>query len=147
MTRPAAACGTTMGKYHNVQPDVLETFLDRGQLRKLAEPTILPSGKRIPGLKLDHPRPLAVMHALVRFSPMAAGGSFTTADLYAPALDALGLSESRYTLASFRYMTYPSCAPKAWSRRSRTRVVMVWSAKATRFAWPSSNGSRKSTRP
>jgi hypothetical protein len=30
MTRPAAACGTTMGKYHNVQPDVLETFLDLG---------------------------------------------------------------------------------------------------------------------
>jgi len=29
-------------QYHNVQPDVLETFIDRGQLRKLAEPTILP---------------------------------------------------------------------------------------------------------
>jgi len=90
-------------QYHNVQPDVLETFIDRGPLRKLAEPTILPSGKRIPGLQLDHPRPLAGMHALVRFSPMAAGGRFATADLYAPALDALGLSESRYTLASFRY--------------------------------------------
>jgi hypothetical protein len=35
--------------YHNVQQDILETFIDRGQLRKLAEPTILPSGKRIPG--------------------------------------------------------------------------------------------------
>ena len=43
------------------------------------------------------------MHALVRFSPMAAGGRFATADLYAPALDAPGLSESHYTLASFRY--------------------------------------------
>jgi hypothetical protein len=42
------------------------------------------------------------MHALVRFSPMAAGGRFT-ADLYAPALDAPGLSESHYPLASFRY--------------------------------------------
>jgi hypothetical protein len=89
-------------QYHNVQPDVLETFIDRGPLRKLAEPTI-PGGKRIPGLQLDHPRPLAVMHALVRFSPMAAGGRFTTADLYAPALDAPGLSESHYTLASFRH--------------------------------------------
>ena len=29
---------------------ILETFVDRGQLRKLAEPTVLPSGKRIPGL-------------------------------------------------------------------------------------------------
>ena len=89
--------------YHNVQQDVLETFIDRGQLRKLAEPTILPSGRRIPGLKLDHPRQLAVMHSLVRFANVAAGGRFTTADLYHPALDALGMTESRYSLASFRY--------------------------------------------
>src|SRR5450432_4338842 len=89
--------------YHNVQQDVLETFVDRGQLRKLAEPTVLPSGKRIPGLKLDHPRQLAVMHSLVRFANIAAGGTFTTADLYAPALDALGMTESQYSLASFRY--------------------------------------------
>jgi len=89
--------------YHNVQQDILETFVDRGQLRKLAEPTILPSGKRIPGLKLDHPRQLAVMHSLVRFANVAAGGRFTSADLYAPALDALGLTERQYSLASFRY--------------------------------------------
>lgn len=89
--------------YHDVQQDVLETFIDRGQLRRLAEPSILPSGKRIPGLKLDHPRQLAVMHSLVRFANIAAGGRFTTADLYHPALDALGLTESEYSLASFRY--------------------------------------------
>jgi hypothetical protein len=89
--------------YHNVQQDVLETFVDRGQLRKLAEPTILPTGKRLPGLKLDHPRQLAVMHALVRFANIAAGGSVTTADLYAPTLDALGLTESHYSLAALRY--------------------------------------------
>jgi hypothetical protein len=89
--------------YHNVQQDILETFVDRGQLRKLAEPTILPSGKRIPGLKLDHPRQLAVMHALVRFANIAAGGNFTTADLYTPTLDALGLTGSQYSLSSLRY--------------------------------------------
>jgi hypothetical protein len=89
--------------YHDVQQDVLETFIDRGQLRKLAQPTILPSGRRIPGLKLDHPRQLAVMHSLVRFANIAAGGRFTTADLYPPALDALGLTDSQYSLASFRY--------------------------------------------
>jgi len=89
--------------YHDVQQDVLETFIDRGQLRKLAEPTILPSGRRIPGLKLDHPRQLAVMHSLVRFANIAAGGRFTTADLYRPALDTLGMAESQYSLASFRY--------------------------------------------
>jgi hypothetical protein len=89
--------------YHNVQQDVLETFVDRGQLRKLAEPTVLPSGKRIPGLKLDHPRQLAVMHALVRFSNIAAGGEFTTLDLHRPTLEALGVTAAQYSLASFRY--------------------------------------------
>jgi len=42
--------------YFNVQQDIWETFLDGGQLRQLAEPTVLANGKRIPGLKLDHPR-------------------------------------------------------------------------------------------
>jgi len=89
--------------YHNVQQDVLETFIDRGPLRKLAEPTILPHGRRIPGLKLDHARQLAVMHSLVRFANIAAGGRFTTAELYLPALDALGVTEAQYSLPSFRY--------------------------------------------
>jgi len=89
--------------YHDVQQDVLETFIDRGQLRKLAEPTILSNGRRIPGLKLDHPRQLAVMHSLVRFANVAANGRFTTADLYSPALHALGATELEYSLASFRY--------------------------------------------
>jgi len=89
--------------YHNVRQDVMETFIDRGQLRKLAEPTILPNGRRIPGLKLDHPRQLAVMHSLVRFANLVGGGRFTTADLHGPALDALGVSQSQYSLASFRY--------------------------------------------
>ena len=88
--------------YHDLQQDVLETFLERGQLRKLAEPTVLPSGRRIPGLKLDHPRQLAVMHSLVRFANVAASGRFTTAHLYRPALPALGVTDSEYSLASFR---------------------------------------------
>ena len=67
--------------YHDAQQDILETFIDRGQLQKLAEPTTLTNGKRIPGLKLDHPRQLAVMHALVRYANIAAGSTFTTADL------------------------------------------------------------------
>jgi hypothetical protein len=89
--------------YHDAQQDILETFVDRGQLQKLAAPTTLTNGKRIPGLKLDHPRQLAVMHALVRFANIAAGSTFTTADLHPPALDALGLPQSQYSLASLRY--------------------------------------------
>src|SRR6266545_3317149 len=89
--------------YHNAQQDILETFVDRGQLQKLTEPTVLANGKRIPGLQLDHPRQLAVMHAVVRFADIAAGGTFTTSDLYEPALDALGFTASKYSLASLRY--------------------------------------------
>jgi hypothetical protein len=75
----------------------------RGQLRKLTEPTVLPSGKRIPGLKLDNPRQLALMHALVRFAHIAAGSTFTTAELYPYALAALQISADQYSLASLRY--------------------------------------------
>jgi hypothetical protein len=53
--------------------------------------------------KLDHPRQLAVMHSLVRFANVAAGGKFTIADVYFPALDALGMTADQYSLASFRY--------------------------------------------
>jgi hypothetical protein len=89
--------------YLNVQQDILETYVDRGQLRKLAEPTITPTGKRIPGLKLDHPRQLALMHALVRFAHIAGGNTFTTAELHPRVLAALGCPAERYTLASLRY--------------------------------------------
>lgn len=46
---------------------VLETFIDRGQMRKLVDPTVLPNGKRIPGLKLNHPRATG---ADARFGPL-----------------------------------------------------------------------------
>lgn len=98
-----AKVSAIIDNYHSAQQDILETFVDRGQLQKLAEPTVLANGKRIPGLKLDHPRQLAVMHAVVRFANIAGGGTFTTSDLYAPALDALGLNASKYSLASLRY--------------------------------------------
>ena len=100
----AAAMSARMSSAEpNVQQDILETFIDRGQLCQLAQPTVLPGGKRIPGLKLDHPRQLALMHALVRFAHVAAGATFTTAELYPQVIDALGCSTSDYTLASLRY--------------------------------------------
>ena len=89
--------------YLNVQQDILETFVDRGQLRKLAEPTVTSTGKRIPGLKLDHPRQLALMHALVRFAHIAAGNTFTTAEIRPAVIAALGCAPESYTLASLRY--------------------------------------------
>lgn len=90
-------------RYLTVQQDILETFVDRGQLRQLAEPTRLPNGKRIPGLKLDHPRQLALMHALVRFAHIAGGDAFTTRDLHEPTAAALDTTTEHYHLASLRY--------------------------------------------
>jgi hypothetical protein len=92
-----------LDNYLDVQQDILETFVDRGQLRKLAQPTVLANGKRIPGLKLDHPRQLALMHALVRFAHIVAGSTFTTADIYQHALEALGVPPADYSLSSLRY--------------------------------------------
>jgi hypothetical protein len=89
--------------YLDVQQDILETFIDRGQLRRLAEPTVTPAGKRIPGLKLDHPRQLALMHALVRFAHIAGGNTFTTAELHPEVIKALGCRTEQYSLASLRY--------------------------------------------
>ena len=89
--------------YLDVQQDILETFVDRGQLRQLAEPTILPNGKRVPGLKLDHPRQLALMHALVRFANIATASTFTTQQIYPYVLEALGTSADKYSLACWRY--------------------------------------------
>jgi hypothetical protein len=90
-------------RYLTVQQDILETFVDRGQLRRLAEPTRLPNGKRIPGLKLDHPRQLALMHALVRFTHIAAGDTFTMRDVHGPTAAALDTTTDHYRLASLRY--------------------------------------------
>jgi hypothetical protein len=90
-------------RYQEVQQDILETFLDRGELRDLALPTVLPNGKRIPGLKLDHPRQLALMSSLVRFSPVAAGDTFATAELRIGVAEALDLPVEDCPLSSIRY--------------------------------------------
>ena len=89
--------------YLNVQQDILETFIDRGQLRQLTQPTVTSTGRRIPGLKLDHPRQLALMHALVRFAHIAAGSTFTTAEIYPHVIKALGCAPKEFTFASLRY--------------------------------------------
>jgi hypothetical protein len=90
-------------RYQEVQQDILETFLDRGELRSLGQPTVLANAKRIPGLKLDHPRQLAVMSSLVRFSHVAAGDTFTTAELQAAAAEALGIPAEQCPLSALRY--------------------------------------------
>lgn len=111
--------------YHNAQQDILETFVDRGQLRKLAEPTILPNGKRIPGLKLDHPRQLAVMHALVRFANIAPGPGFAppmfTLRLWKPSALTHPNTRSHPSATISR-----SCAPRVLSRKFLTLGATGW---------------------
>jgi hypothetical protein len=80
---------------------MLEAFIDRGQLAQLAEPTRLPERQTILGLKLDHPRQLALMHAHVRFAHIVGSDIFIARDLHAPTAAALDTTTER--LASLRY--------------------------------------------
>ena len=95
--------GAVIDNYLDVQQDILETFVDRGQLRSLARPTLTATGKRIPGLKLDNPRQIALMHALVRFAQIPAARTFSIAEIYPRTVAALGTTTQQYTLASLRY--------------------------------------------
>jgi hypothetical protein len=90
-------------RYLAIQQDVLETYVDRGQLARLRQPTITPSGRRTPGLKLDDPRLLAVMQALTCFVHVARGGRFRTRDLHQRAAEALGMTTETYRLGQVRY--------------------------------------------
>jgi hypothetical protein len=90
-------------RYLTAQQDVLETYIDRGQLARLRTATVSPSGRRTPGLKLDDPRLLAIMQAVTRFVHLARGGRFRTRDLHRPTADALGQTTQTYTLAQLRY--------------------------------------------
>jgi hypothetical protein len=94
---------TANDRYLDVQQDVLETFVDRGQLEQLRQPTVSPSGRRTPGLKLDDPRLLAVFQALTCFALLAGRGRFRTTDLHATAAEALGKTTESYTLGQLRY--------------------------------------------
>lgn len=107
--------------YLDIQQDILETFVDRGQLRQLSQPTVYPSGKRIPGLKFDAPRQLALMKALVRFSHIAAGATFTTTEIHSHVADTLGTSTTKYRLSSLRYDLYKLRAKGLVKRIAHTR--------------------------
>ena len=82
---------------------MLETYVDRGQLARLRQPTITASGRRTPGLKLDDPRLLAVMQALTCFVHLSRGGRFRTRDLHQRAAETLGLTTATYRLSQLRY--------------------------------------------
>jgi hypothetical protein len=88
-------------RYQTVQQDVLETFVDRGQLAQLRQPTLSASGRRTPGLRLDDLRLLAVLQALVRFVYLVGQGCFRTSRLLIDVREAL--DEPTYRLSQLRY--------------------------------------------
>jgi hypothetical protein len=84
-----------------VEQDILETFLDREQLAQLRQASVSEQGRRTPGLRLDDPRLLALLQALVCFVNLVGRGCFRTKQLLAEVRQALGQAD--YTLTQLRY--------------------------------------------
>ena len=93
----------TTDRYLEVQQDILETYVDRDQLQQLRNPSVSPSGRRTPGIKLDDLRLLGVMQALTCFAYLTGSGVFRTAALLPRVLEALGQSSDTYSLTRLRY--------------------------------------------
>jgi hypothetical protein len=100
-------------RYLDVQQDVLETFVDRGHLERLRQPTVSPCGRRTLDLKLDDPRLLAVLQALTCFALLAGRGRFRTTNLHATTAEALGKAMDSYTLGNCTTI-WPSCVARGW---------------------------------
>jgi hypothetical protein len=88
-------------RYLDIQQDVLASYVDRGQLQQLRQPTVSTTGRRVPGLRVDDPRLLAVLQAITCFAYLAGRGCFRTRDLLIDVQKALGNPE--YALGQLRY--------------------------------------------
>jgi hypothetical protein len=84
-----------------VEQDILETFVDREHLAHLRQATVSDQGRRTPGLRVDDPRLLALLQALVCFVNLVGKGCFRTAQLLTDVRQALGKAD--YTLTQLRY--------------------------------------------
>jgi hypothetical protein len=104
--------------YLNVQQDILETFVDRGQLRRLAEPTITPTGRRILSCA-SRTSPLAIPLQLRKSSPTSSRH-----------LDALPTAIRSPPSA----MTSPSFGPKVSSLSFQIPAAISFSPMDTRSA-------------
>ncbi len=88
-------------RYLDVQQDVLASYVDRGQLEQLRQPSVSASGRRVPGLHLDDPRLLAVLQAILCFAYLVGKGCFRSKDLLVDVRKALRNPD--YTLSQLRY--------------------------------------------
>jgi hypothetical protein len=101
LPRVRAVLDTANNRYQDVQQDVLGSYVDRGQLEQLRQPSISASGRRIPGLHIDDPRLLAVLQAILCFAYLVGKGCFRTKDLLVDVRKAL--CNPNYTLSQLRY--------------------------------------------
>jgi hypothetical protein len=107
LPRLREALATANHRFLEVQQDVLASYVDRGQLQELRKPSISVTGRRVPGLRLDDPRLLAVFEAITCFAYLVGKGCFRTKDLLVDVQKALGnpqfnLSQLRYDLSKLR---------------------------------------------
>jgi hypothetical protein len=72
-------------------------------------------------------RQLVLMRAFVRFAHIAAGSTFTTAELYPYVLAALQISSDQYSLASLRYDLSKLRAKALVQKLPKSRGYHLWS--------------------
>jgi hypothetical protein len=107
----------------SVQQDVLASYVDRGQLEQLRQPSVSPTGRRVPGLHIDDPRLMAVLQAMLCFAYLVGKGVFRTKDLLADVQRALG--NPQYTLNQLRYDLSKLRGKGFVSRLARTQWYQV----------------------
>jgi hypothetical protein len=101
LPRVRDALATANERLLRIQQTILASYLDRGQLQELRRPSITATGRRMPGLRLDDPRLLAVFQAITCFAYAGGKGCFRTKDLLLDVQKALGQPE--FTMAQLRY--------------------------------------------
>jgi hypothetical protein len=99
--------GTSNERLLEAEQDVLASYVDRGQLAQLRQPTVSATGRRTPGLRLDDARLLALLGTLTSFVYLIGKACFQTQDLLEGMQRALGqpdyrLSQLRYDLGKLR---------------------------------------------
>jgi hypothetical protein len=91
----------------DVQQDILATYVDRGQLEELRRPSQTATGRRVPGMRVDDSRLMAVLQAITCLAYLAGKSCFRTRDLLVDVQKMLGnpqyrLSQLRYDLGKLR---------------------------------------------
>lgn len=85
----------------DVQQDILASYVDRGQLQELRRPSQSAAGRRVPGMRVDDPRLMAVLQALTCFAYLAGKSCFRTRDLLGDVQKVL--DNPAYRLSQLRY--------------------------------------------